>query len=200
MKDKGNGSGLNAFIIGLVLIGLVLGYFYYLSVRKGGDESDEVEISPVQEVLLRNLDKSYPPSPREVLKYYGQLVQCFYGEEYTEEEFEQLAAKVMELYDDELAGNQTPEQYLENLRWDVDQWKEKETKVSSYSLPSSTDVDFFTEDGYSWARLYFGMNLRKGTQLDVINAVYLLRKDDQGHWKIYGWKLEEDLNGSGTAE
>ena len=200
MKDKGNGSGLKGFIIGLVLIGLVLGYFYYLSVRKGGDESDEVEISPVQEVLLRNLDKSYPPSPREVLKYYGQLVQCLYGEEYTEEEFEQLAAKVMELYDDELAGNQTPEQYLENLRWDVDQWKEKETKVSSYSLPSSTDVDFFTEDGYSWARLYFGMNLRKGTQLDVINAVYLLRKDDQGHWKIYGWKLEEDLNGSGTAE
>lgn len=200
MKDKGNGSGLKGFIIGLVLIGLVLGYFYYLSVRKGGDESDEVEISPVQEVLLRTLDKSYPPSPREVLKYYGQLVQCFYGEEYTEEEFEQLAAKVMELYDDELAGNQTPEQYLENLRWDVDQWKEKETKVSSYSLPSSTDVDFFTEDGYSWARLYFGMNLRKGTQLDVINAVYLLRKDDQGHWKIYGWKLEEDLNGSGTAE
>ncbi len=200
MKDKGNGSGLKGFIIGLVLIGLVLGYFYYLSVRKGVDESDEVEISPVQEVLLRNLDKSYPPSPREVLKYYGQLVQCFYGEEYTEEEFEQLAAKVMELYDDELAGNQTPEQYLENLRWDVDQWKEKETKVSSYSLPSSTDVDFFTEDGYSWARLYFGMNLRKGTQLDVINAVYLLRKDDQGHWKIYGWKLEEDLNGSGTAE
>ena len=200
MKDKGNGSGLKGFIIGLVLIGLVLGYFYYLSVRKGGDESDEVEISPVQEVLLRNLDKSYPPSPREVLKYYGQLVQCFYGEEYTEEEFEQLAAKVMELYDDELAGNQTPEQYLENLRWDVDQWKEKETKVSSYSLPSSTDVDFFTEDGYSWARLYFGMNLRKGTQLDVINAVYLLRKDDQGHWKIYGWKLEEDLNGSGTAD
>ena len=197
---SGNGSGLKGFIIGLVLIGLVLGYFYYLSVRKGGDESDEVEISPVQEVLLRNLDKSYPPSPREVLKYYGQLVQCFYGEEYTEEEFEQLAAKVMELYDDELAGNQTPEQYLENLRWDVDQWKEKETKVSSYSLPSSTDVDFFTEDGYSWARLYFGMNLRKGTQLDVINAVYLLRKDDQGHWKIYGWKLEEDLNGSGTAE
>ena len=200
MKDKGNGSGLKGFIIGLVLIGLVLGYFYYLSVRKGGDESDEVEISPEHEELLRNLDKSYPPSPREVLKYYGQLVQCFYGEEYTEEEFEQLAAKVMELYDDELAGNQTPEQYLENLRWDVDQWKEKETKVSSYSLPSSTDVDFFTEDGYSWARLYFGMNLRKGTQLDVINAVYLLRKDDQGHWKIYGWKLEEDLNGSGTAE
>ncbi len=200
MKDKGNGSGLKGFIIGLVLIGLVLGYFYYLSVRKGGDESDEVEISPVQEVLLRNLDKSYPPSPREVLKYYGQLVQCFYGEEYTEEEFEQLAAKVMELYDDELAGNQTPEQYLENLRWDVDQWKEKETKVSSYSLPSSTDVDFFTEDGYSWARLYFGMNLRKGTQLDVINAVYLLRKDDQCHWKVYGCKLEEHLNGSGTAE
>ena len=82
----------------------------------------------------------------------------------------------------------------------MDQWKEDETIVSSYSLPSSTDVEFFTEDGYNWARLYFGMNLRKGTQLEVVNAVYLLRKDEQGHWKIYGWKLEEDLNGSNTDE
>lgn len=193
MKSKGSAAGVKGFVIGLILIGLVLGYFYYLSFKKQGEDPNEnVKLSAVQEVLLRNLDKNYPPSPREVLKYYGQIIQCIYGEEYTEEEFEELANKALELYDDELALNQTPQQYLENLKWDVDQWKEEKTVVSSYSLPSSTDVEFFSEDGYSWARLHFGLNLRNGTQLEISNVVYLLRKNDQGHWKIYGWKLEED--------
>lgn len=193
MKSKGSTAGIKGFVIGLILIALVLGYFYYLSFKKQSeDPNEDVEVSAVQEVLLRNLEKNYPPSPREVLKYYGQIIQCLYSEEYTEEEFEGLANKALELYDDELALNQTPQQYLDDLKWDIGNWKEEKTVVSSYSLPSSTDVEFFSEDGYSWARLYFGLNLRNGTQLEVTNVVYLLRKDDQGHWKIYGWKPEED--------
>lgn len=193
MKSKGSAAGIKGFVIGLILIALVLGYFYYLSFKKQSeDPNEDVEVSAVQEVLLRNLEKNYPPSPREVLKYYGQIIQCLYSEEYTEEEFEGLANKALELYDDELALNQTPQQYLDDLKWDIGNWKEEKTVVSSYSLPSSTDVEFFSEDGYSWARLYFGLNLRNGTQLEVTNVVYLLRKDDQGHWKIYGWKPEED--------
>lgn len=194
MKSKGSAAGIKGFVIGLILIALVLGYFYYLSFKKQSeDPNEDVEVSAVQEVLLRNLEKNYPPSPREVLKYYGQIIQCLYSEEYTEEEFEDLANKALELYDDELALNQTPQQYLDDLKWDIGNWKEEKTVVSSYSLPSSTDVEFFSEDGYSWARLYFGLNLRNGTQLEVTNVVYLLRKDDQGHWKIYGWKPEEDV-------
>lgn len=193
MKSKGSTAGMKGFVIGLILIALVLGYFYYLSFKKQNeDPNEDVKVSAVQEVLLRNLEKNYPPSPREVLKYYGQIIQCLYSEEYTEEEFEGLANKALELYDDELALNQTPQQYLDDLKWDIGNWKEEKTVVSSYSLPSSTDVEFFSEDGYSWARLYFGLNLRNGTQLEVTNVVYLLRKDDQGHWKIYGWKAEED--------
>lgn len=193
MKSKGSTAGIKGFVIGLILIALVLGYFYYLSFKKQNeDPNEDVKVSAVQEVLLRNLEKNYPPSPREVLKYYGQIIQCLYSEEYTEEEFEGLANKALELYDDELALNQTPQQYLDDLKWDIGNWKEEKTVVSSYSLPSSTDVEFFSEDGYSWARLYFGLNLRNGTQLEVTNVVYLLRKDDQGHWKIYGWKAEED--------
>ena len=189
MKEKSN--GVKVFVIGLILVGLVLGYFFYLSVRKSDKNTDDVEIGAVQEVLLRNLEKNYPPSPREVIKYYGNIMQCFYGEEYTEEEFYQLAMKIQELYDAELVANQTQEQYLEGLRWEIEQFKEQKMVVSSYSLPSSTDVEFFSEDGYSWARLYATFTLRKGTQLGMTNEVFLLRRDDTGHWKIYGWKLED---------
>ncbi|MCM1124862.1 MAG: hypothetical protein NC429_00125 [Lachnospiraceae bacterium] len=194
MKGKGSGSGVKVFVIGLILAGLVLGYFFYLSVRNNKDKDEETQIGAVQEVLMRNLDKNYPPSPREVLKYFGEITQCFYGEEYTEEEFYQLAMKIQELYDAELTANKTEEQYLEDLRWDISQLKDQNTIVSSYSLPSSTDVEFFSRDGYSWARLYVGFTLRTGTELGMSNEVFLLRRDEDGHWKIYGWQLEEQTD------
>lgn len=190
MKGKSSGSGIKVFVIGLILIGLVLGYFFYLSVRKGKDTDEDTQVGAVQEVLMRNLDKNYPPSPREVLKYFGELTQCFYSEEYTEEEFYQLAMKIQELYDDELITNKTQEQYVEDLRWDIAQFKDQNTVVSSYSLPSSTDVHFFSQDGYSWAKLYVEFTLRTGTHLNLANEIFLLRRDDNGHWKIYGWEPE----------
>lgn len=191
MKGKSSSNGIKVFVIGLILIGLVLGYFFYLSVRKGKDTDEDTQVGAAQEILMRNLDKNYPPSPREVLKYFGEFVQCFYGEEYTEEEFVQLAMKVQELYDDELIANKTQEQYVEDLRWDIAQFKDQNTVVSSYSLPSSTDVNFFTQDGYSWARLYVEFTLRTGTHLNLANEIFLLRRDDNGHWKIYGWEPED---------
>ncbi len=190
---KHNRDGVKGFLIGIVLICMVIGYFYYLSNKESKETTEEVvQTTAVQEVLMRNLENNYPPSPREVLKYYGEIVQCFYGEEYTEEEFLELAAKVLELYDDELVANKTQQQYLDDLRFEVDNMKEQGIVVSSYSLPSSTDVEEFKKDGFRWAKLYCNFSLRKGTQLEITNEVFLLRKDDAGHWKIYGWQLVED--------
>ncbi len=190
---KHNRDGVKGFLIGIVLICMVIGYFYYLSNKESKETTEEVvQTTAVQEVLMRNLGNNYPPSPREVLKYYGEIVQCFYGEEYTEEEFLELAAKVLELYDDELVANKTQQQYLDDLRFEVDNMKEQGIVVSSYSLPSSTDVEEFKKDGFRWAKLYCNFSLRKGTQLEITNEVFLLRKDDAGHWKIYGWQLVED--------
>ena len=192
MKGKKQ-SGIKIVIIGVVLLCLVLGYYYYLSNRnKENTEETPKEMTAVQEVLLYDFDKSYPPTPKEVVKRFGEITQCFYNEEYTEEEFIALALLIQELYDEELIANQTKEQYIANLRWDVNQFKEQEIVVSSYATSSSTDVDFFSQDGYEWARLYCTFTLRQGTGLKVTNEVFILRKDEEGHWKIFGWKMEEE--------
>lgn len=191
-------GGVKALIIGIILLCLVLGYYYYLSNKDAGvkDES-EVTVTAVQDALMKNLDNNYPPSPREVLKYYGELVQCLHNEEYSEEEFLQLAMQIQRLYDDELVANQTQEQYIQSLTWDINNMKDKEVVISSYSLSSSTDVERFEMDGYSWAKLNMTFTLRQGKGLDVTEEVFLLRKDAEGHWKIYGWKLAEDVTSDG---
>lgn len=190
-KDK---NAFRGMVIAIVLIALILGYYYYLSNRADTPkEETTTSISAVQRVLLRDLDADYPPSPREVLKCYCDITQCFYGEEYTDEELEQLAFQIQKLYDDELIANNTREQYLDNLKWDINNMKEKNLTVSSYSVASSTDVDYFGQDGYDWARLNGTFTLRSGKQIELCKEVFLLRRDASGHWKIYGWKrLEEE--------
>lgn len=200
MKKKSKQSGAKGVIIGIILLCLVLGYYFYLSnnskFAEKGDTS--VKITAVQEVLMRNLDTNYPPSPREVLKVYGRITQCFYAEEYTDEEFEEMALQIQKLYDDELIANKTPQQYSGDLKWDVNMMKDQGIVISSYSPASSTDVEFFTKDGYKCAKIYCTFTLRKGTQVTMVNEVFILRKDNQGHWKIYGWKMvDEEGNTNG---
>ena len=110
---------------------------------------------------------------------------------YTEEEFKELALKIQTLYDAELVANTTQDQYLQALKWDIEQFTKEKIVISSYTLSSATDVEEFKQDGYSWAKLYCTFTLRTGTQLSSTQEVFLLRKDEENHWKIYGWELVE---------
>ncbi len=194
------GRGMKGLIIGVILLCLVIGYYYYLSNRRSDKTEDDAKLTAVQEVLLRNLDNNYPPTPREAVKYFGEIAQCVYGGTYTEEEFQQLAAQAKKLYDAELLANNPDKQYIENLKWDVDDFKNQEIVISSFSPSSSTDVEYFTQDGYSWAQLRCVFSLRKGTQLASAEEIFLLRKDETGHWKIYGWTLAGDEAGAESGK
>lgn len=186
-------NGVKVVIIGIVLLCLVLGYYYHLSNKKAAEnEKNNVKLTAVQEALLQNLDKNYPPTPREVIKCFGNLCQCLYEGQYTEEEFLALAAQAQKLYDAELIANSTQEQYIENLKYDINNFKEKKIVISSYSPASSTDVERFTQDGYEWAQMQCVFTLRKGTQLSKSEEIFMLRKDENGHWKIYGWGLDDE--------
>ena len=66
-------------------------------------------------------------------------------------------------------------------------FQEAGSSISSYSTSSSTDVYYFAEDGFDFARLYCTYNIRMGTAKQPIEEIFLLRMDLEGHWKIYGW-------------
>ena len=117
MSQRGR-RAIKGILIGLVLIALVVGYYFYLSNRKPKEAAEDTEttVSAVQKLLLKNIDDDYPPTPREVLKLYSDITVCFYSEDYTDEELTQLALQIEKLYDEELIANNTPDQYQKNLR------------------------------------------------------------------------------------
>lgn len=190
MKNKNNTRTVIAFVVFALVI---LGAFVMLSNRSEQiAEAQPLKINAVQELLLRNLDESYPSSPKEVVKLYSEITRCYYGEEYTEEELAGLADMARELFDVELASNQTQEQYMQALVQDIASYKQENKTISSFSVSSSTDVDYYDYLGDKWAQLYCFYSMRVGTNIIPIKEKYLLRRDQGGHWKIYGWVLVDE--------
>ncbi len=195
MKKSHNIKGI---ILAAVMLLLIVGYYYYLSnrnVSQAEDADRELQtLTATQEVLTRDLETNYPPTPREVVKYFSQITQCFYNEDNTEEEVEQLGHKIMELYDEALIANQDEERYLSALKKDIEEFKEKKRTIVSYVPSSSVDVETFTKDGYDWARLYCIYGIKQDGLLYNSNIVFILKKDENSHYKIYGWKLVQKDN------
>ncbi len=188
MKKSG---GIKIVIIGVILAVLVVGYYFYLSNRNEKAQEEVVESTRVQAVLMRDLDKNYPPSPKEVIKYFNEVTQCFYNEKYSEEELNQLAVKIQGVYDAELIANKPQDEYLKDLKQDIEEMKANDRSFSSCQLPASTDVEEFVEDGSECARLYCIYNIRQGTGMLQSQVVFILRRDEDKHWKILGWDIDQ---------
>lgn len=187
-------KGIKGAVIFVVLVCMMVGYYFYLSNRTTAakERAAQSEITAVQNILLRNLEADYPPTPKEVIKYYSELTQCFYNEELTEEELEKLAARARELYDEELNAYNEDGQYIPNLKEDIADFNKKSIRISSYVLPASTDVDYFTQDGRECARIYCTYNIRQGTNLIYSREIFVLRRAESGRWKILGWELAKE--------
>ena len=192
-KNKNASSAARTLVIVAILaLLLVFAYYHVAHVQRETTEEEVVAVSPVQEVLLRNLDKNYPPSPKEVVKYYSDLTKCLYNEDCSDEEIEQLAQRALMIYDDELAAHQEWNRYITDLKSEIATKKKQKYAIMSYSISASTDVTYFTKDSYECASLYCTYNIRNGAEPGSVEELFILRKDDTGHWKIFGWDLTQN--------
>lgn len=191
---KTKGGAIKASILIVVMMALIIGYYYYLSNRNKEQQEDVKKLTAAQELIARDLTRNYPPTVREVIRFYSEITKCFYNEEYDNEELELLAAQARMLYDDELNANNEWGAYIIGLKEDIGYFEENSIRITSYSVPASTDVDYFEDSGYEFARFYCTYYLTSGSGKQTVEEVYLLRKDEAGHWRIYGWDLAENVN------
>ncbi|MGL5259778.1 MAG: DUF6715 family protein [Lachnospiraceae bacterium] len=185
------------FFFGLLIIIILIAYYSLANETKAIKEEDTV-VTPVANILMQDLSKNYPPTPKEVMRLYCEITKCFYNETYTEEELQGLAFKAKELYDNELAEVKDDNTYLNDLKVEIEGFKKNGWTISNYSLSSSTDVEYFEEDGYKFARLYSTYYIRSGSSMNTVEQVYIFRKDNAGHWKIYGWDIVSEGKGNNS--
>jgi len=194
-------KGTKGIIILIVLIVGIVGYYYYLSNKTGKTTKEaDVQMSAVDSALLRDLTFNYPPTPKEVIKYYGELILCIYSGECSDGDLDRLAKQLMLLYDDELVENNPWNEYLLRLREDVHDYNDNGRRISSYVPAGSASVDFFTDNGSDWARIQCTFYRKEKSSSETVSEIFLLRQDEGGKWKIYGWDLASNVNVGETEE
>lgn len=181
-------ANLKRIVIAVIMAALIGGYYYYLTSRDTRTAEDDVEVTQLQKVLSKQLDVAYPPTPREVVKFYNRIIECAYGSEYNQDQFGQLMAQARMLMDEELLQNNPQEDYKNRFQEEVALYKEHKRTILNTTICDSDEVTFDEIKGRKCAFVLATYFMKDGSD-DFLRTYqkYLLRQDDSGNWKILAY-------------
>ncbi len=179
-------------VIVTILIIAIIASLFYLEWSQRSNEKKKVNNETLTEagkLLERDLVTNYPETPREVAKYYSNITKVLFSG-LKDDEVEALAKKVLELYDEEFLMNNPETTYLKDLYSEIAAWNKAERKITNFLLVDEEKDKRWEQDGREYANVivsYFTLDERKNSQ----TRNYLMRKSEDGKWKILGWKYNE---------
>lgn len=188
-KKKNNVSTvLGLVVLGVVLVLMVVWFANNLEKSKNGYTNDPTERTEAQKLLDKNFDNSYPATEREVVKIYCRLQQEIYYGESTEDEKQALFKQMRKLYDEELLAQNSYNKQYEALTKEIEQYNKDKIKITNYQiLQESGDVQKGTYKGYEQALVDVCFKTKEKDDRQSFVQEFVLRKDDDGRWKILGW-------------
>ncbi len=191
---------IKTILIITVLALLGVGYFWYLSNKEPSGKAVENDNNnrELEALLTRDIESGYPQSPKEVVKLYSRITEAYYKTKLTEEQINTLGKQARKLFDEELLGTQTEEEFLAELKKDIEEYQKLNRYVSDYDIDDSEDVVYKTFDERKYASLNVVYMIRTGSALTSSDTKYMLRQDSEGRWKILYWELDKE-NSSGAA-
>ncbi len=172
----------------LVIAFAVISFYFYWSYRSVPlQELSEENMTEVEKLLNKDLERYYPETPRETVKLLGSMIKVLY-DNISDDEVKELAIKVRELYDDDFLAVNPEETYLMNLYTDVASWKEKNRRISTYYLVKQELEQRKVLDGREYATVYISFTIQENMKFTEIWEV-MLRQNENEQWKILGWQI-----------
>lgn len=187
MKKSSQKILVTTIVTIIAAIGIV--YVYFNLTKAPQTEDNIVPDTELGKILSRDLETNYPETPREVLKFYGRITSCFYKEELKDDEIEQLAKKLRELFDNELLENNPEEEYIKSLKKDVEEFRSINKRIRSYKVDSANSIEYSKDGKYATCMMLFlTQEEEKQKSYHKVYEKFILRQDADENWKILGWE------------
>lgn len=184
-------------ILAIVIVAAICTAFYIVNNNSKKESAKEAGLTEIQKITTRNMEKDYPPTPREVIKFYNRIVKCYYGRQYSDDELEQLADQALSMFDDDLLKKNEKESYIESVKSDAAQYEEDNKSISQTDVCDSNDVKYMTDNGDDIAYVTASYFIKTGSSYTKTYQEYVLRKDGDGDWKILTfYKIEGESSES----
>ena len=180
---------IRTVIIVIVFAAIILGYYYYLSHRNVSNQDKVEKETDIEMIINTNLNLDYPKTPREVIKLYNKMLKCYYNDNPSEVEIKDLVLQQRELLDDELKENNPEAQMVQNTRNDISNAKDNGRTIVSSTVCSSNEIVYKTIDDRECAYVTSGYFIKNKDGYEKTTQKYVLRKDENGKWKIIVYYL-----------
>lgn len=181
----------NKKIIIIVILAMVgVGYYFYLSNKPSSTTEKVVKTSKLDDILTEDIS-SVTNTPKSTVKFYSEILNYLYNEGPDEEQITELGKKAREVMDIELIENNPEETYFVELDTDVSEYAQARRIIMGYAIDSSDEVEYYTEENREYAVVNATYTLRESDTFTKANEEYILRKDEEGYWKILGWRIAE---------
>lgn len=186
---KGKKSTITTIIVMLLLAAGIIWMFVRVNKKENEDKVEAVhEETELEKLLSKDLKQEYPPTAREVIKFYSRILcQIYKGEELQEEELEGLAEQLRELYSEELLAQNTKESHLEELKKEIEQYSLTNRKVLGYQVEKANSAIHWTAEEKEFQRLIAVYSILENKNNISVYEEFLLCLEDS-KWKIMGWK------------
>ena len=124
-------SSLGATIVG-ILFGAVFIVGIYLTVTRGRQQNAieaDAEVSEANTLISRDLEKDYPATVREVMKYYCRITKCLYSDGVSEVQLTELTDKLRELYSDDLLAANDRTEMIGLIKTEIKNYEKAGSKI-----------------------------------------------------------------------
>ena len=179
MKKK-----LHVVIAVVICAALCVGYYYYLSHRTITSQGQPTEM---QQLLNKDLESSYPSTPREVLLMYNRILLCMFGQGADDDELEKLAFQARLLMDEELLSQNPEETYLHDLKAEINNFHKESKEIINVRVSSGKEVEKKTVNGSECAYVGASYSVKGKKDTEQSRQTYILRKGEDGRWRILGF-------------
>ncbi len=200
----------NVILILLIAVALI-GFYWHFSQKSTVPNEIEAEVTELDKLLVINLEKEYPATPRAVVKLYSRITKCFYDYELSDDRLDKLTDMSFALFDEELLMANPKEEYLASLERVIAEYKAADRIISDYTIQDSELIEKYYVDGVEYAKvnvIYSIKDIKEEEDKDTFlsgcgsrnNKTYqyystyeefLLRRDSEGNWKILVWRLPD---------
>ena len=93
--------------------------------------------------------------------------------------------------DDELLSYNPRDVYLESLKADIEDYKIRKKEIVQSSVSDSNDITYATVGGDYCAYVDAYYFSREASDYSRTYEQFVLRRDEDGHWKILSFRLTE---------
>jgi len=173
-------------IIAIACICVICAGFFFFS---QDNKEDEKNLTEIEKVIVKDLKNNYPKTPREVVKFYNRIVKCYYGDEPTEKQLNDLVDQMMCLMDDDLVLANPRDAYYNSVVKDIAQYKDEKKQLVSTDVCDSNDVQYITDEKSETEKeklAYVNASYFMNTdgKFAYTYQQFVLRQDEDGLWKI----------------